>query len=627
MIKNHKNLKHLNDLIVGAITHGNYNDFIYYINKYPNDELERLKASKFDYNTSFLFYALVKSQYEISKYLIQIGFDVKNMSYLLKSTRVENLESVFNNLIKVGYDLSMYDKQGLIVRILNHTKLNESKERINVFYKYVESGFFSNKDVNRAINYLIKEDKVKNSVIKSVIREYQLNKILSYNLITEGKGKDKKIEILRSYAVGFNKILKDSNIDFGVVDDMLLDFQDEVTSLIVNSNKRKYFECISSEEDDQIYLGANNSLVEEDDDSDDMSCTIESCRTFYKSLRKEKFKFNVTYDCSYQLSDNFVNLYKNGKYKKFFDQIDMRCKAEDIEFKVEFFPYSGHNTLDFLFVYTLDKSIIKDPVVDIYQGIPSQHINQLVEFTYKQKFSEKDNEKLASIIRDIIKATKGEKLNEAKKMKVNYDEFFKLNYDNFQDILVKNNIDLGELEDTTLNLRDEITTDYVNKNQCFYVTIPHGRNLSLYTDNRHFTDFEDNTEKAQVYMNVLEFFNKIKIIKSSVVFTYTIHIEAVDSSKFDHNGSDVVPFLNEIKSRCNDIGVKVNTRTSYRGVTIEFICNIDKSTVLNPNEIPLDRGKLSKDIDLKLGDLMARKRFTQKDKEDLMAIINSISSN
>lgn len=177
MIKNHKNIKHLNDLIIGAITHGNYNDLVYYINKYPSDDLEKLKL-KNSFNINFLFHSLLKYQYEISKYLIEMGFIITNIPNLLNSTKIIDIESVYNNLLKLGYDVERH-KQSIIIRILDHTKLAANKERINLFHKYVESGFFSSKDISKAMDYLIKEDKIKNSLVRQVIREYQLNKILS----------------------------------------------------------------------------------------------------------------------------------------------------------------------------------------------------------------------------------------------------------------------------------------------------------------------------------------------------------------------------------------------------------------------------------------------------------------
>lgn len=217
--------------------------------------------------------------------------------------------------------------------------------------------------------------------------------------------------------------------------------------------------------------------------------------------------------------------------------------------------------------------------------------------------------------------SKSNSLNEAKKM-INYDEFFKLNYDNFQNIK-NNNIDIDEFDDMTLNLRDDFDVFNTRKSQCFYIQVPNGRSTTVYVDEDNFFGFEDNKEKANSYRKILEFFVKNKILKSTISFKYNVYLEF--NKQIEE--SILTPYFKEIENRCKSIDIGFRYRHDYSRTSMEFSCKIDKSTVLDPNEIPLDKVKLSKDIDSKLGDLMARKRFTQKDKEDLMDIIKSISKN
>ena len=176
MIKQHKNIRHLNDLIIGTITHGNYDDFVHYISIYPKDILEKKKKSS--YSDNYLYYSLLRSKLDISKYLKELGFET-SITHLLHNTKVSEIESVYSTLIDLGYDINLISKQNIIVRILDHTKLEANRNRIDVFFKYVDSGFFTNEDVKNAIDYLIKEDKAKHVAIKGIIREYQLNKLLS----------------------------------------------------------------------------------------------------------------------------------------------------------------------------------------------------------------------------------------------------------------------------------------------------------------------------------------------------------------------------------------------------------------------------------------------------------------
>ena len=465
---------------------------------------------------------------------------------------------------------------------------------------------------------------MENGVLRSKIFTI-MRYIKTYKLITEGKSKLKlsdKMNLVKSYEAGFNKIIKDNNIDIGEFDDIVVDFKDEIADLIIEYDK--YYQIVfakghaheidgSGGYDDEVSLP-----IEYDDcDASDCDVILDSCRGFYLNLRKKDSNYLVSYCIDITVSKKF----DPDKYKTFFEQIDLRCKSEGLKF-IKYIDTDWSTDSHFLQLecqFPIDKSTIIDPNSDTFKGIPQEHLNSLLDFTAKKKFSEKDNIKLAAIITNIMNSKSGS-LNEAKKM-VNYDAFFKLNYDNFQNIIKNNNIDVGELDDMTLSIRDDLDVYRINKSQCFYIKAPNGRNVTLYVDENNFFDFEDNTEKSRIYREILEFFVKNKILNSIITFKYTMHMDCL-YSKFD-----LKPYFNEIKSRCDSIDVDFKQWTTYSGISVEFSCKIDKSTVLDPNEIPLDKGKLSKEIDSKLGDLMARKRFTQKDKEDLMDIIKSISKN
>ncbi len=446
--------------------------------------------------------------------------------------------------------------------------------------------------------------------------------IKTYKLMTEGRSKLKtsdKINLVKSYEARFNKIIKDNNIDIGEFDDIIVDFKDEIADLIITYEKHYSIACgkhvvdFSSGYEDEIRLP-----IEDDLDVSDYNYILDSSREFYLTLRKKNYNYLVSYCIDIMVSTKF----DPDKYKPFFEQIDLRCKSEGLKFNkfIHTNWTDSQHLLQLECQFPIDKSTIIDPNVNIFKGIPNEHLNSLLDFTAKKKFSENDNIKLASIIKNIINSKSS--LNEAKRM-INYDEFFKLNYDNFQNIIKNNNIDVGEFDDMTLSLRDDLDVFNTSKSQCFYIQAPNGRSTTFYVDRYSFFDLEDNTEKSNLYRTILEFFVKNKILGSIITFKYNFFID------FDRQieESILIPYFKEIESRCNSIDVGFRYRHDYSRSSIEFSCKIDKSTVLDPNEVPLDRGKLSKEIDSRLGDLMARKRFTQKDKEDLMSIIKSISEN
>jgi hypothetical protein len=65
MIKNHRNINHLNSLIFGSIENDRVDDLRYYISVYPSDKIENIKKSR-----DFLISALTKCKLHSIKELL-----------------------------------------------------------------------------------------------------------------------------------------------------------------------------------------------------------------------------------------------------------------------------------------------------------------------------------------------------------------------------------------------------------------------------------------------------------------------------------------------------------------------------------------------------------------------------
>jgi hypothetical protein len=171
MIKKHRNTNHLISLTTGSIESGRVDELVHYISKFTKDLL--LKQN-------FLEEALIKSRYDCAKALIESGFEIKSPDYILFKCKIEDMEKVSKNMISLGFNFNEDIKTQLIIRILGPYKLAENPNRYNIAAKYLESGFFTQKQFEDALLEISKKHKATKwtNIVKSCIREYNLSKIL-----------------------------------------------------------------------------------------------------------------------------------------------------------------------------------------------------------------------------------------------------------------------------------------------------------------------------------------------------------------------------------------------------------------------------------------------------------------
>ncbi len=171
MIKKHRNTNHLISLTTGSIESGRVDELVHYISKFTKDLL--LKQN-------FLEEALIKSRYDCAKALIESGFEIKSPDYILFKCKIEDMEKVSKNMISLGFNFNEDIKAQLIIRILGPYKLAENPNRYNIAAKYLESGFFTQKQFEDALLEISKKHKATKwtNIVKSCIREYNLSKIL-----------------------------------------------------------------------------------------------------------------------------------------------------------------------------------------------------------------------------------------------------------------------------------------------------------------------------------------------------------------------------------------------------------------------------------------------------------------
>lgn len=171
MIKPHRNTNHLISLTTGSIESGRVNELVHYISKFSKDLL--LKQN-------FLEEALIKSRYDCAKVLIESGFEIKSPDYILFKCKIEDMEKVSKNMTSLGFTFKEDVKMQLILRILGPYKLSDNPNRYDIAAKYVESGFFTQKQFEEALSEIYEKHKATKwtNVVKSCMREYNLNKIL-----------------------------------------------------------------------------------------------------------------------------------------------------------------------------------------------------------------------------------------------------------------------------------------------------------------------------------------------------------------------------------------------------------------------------------------------------------------
>ena len=174
MIKNHRNINHLNDLIFGSIENDRVDDLRHYISVYPSDQIEKVKK-----NGSFLISALTKCKPESSKFLYEEGFNKSTPLFIIMDSPIDKMSDVNELMISLGINY-MLDKSILITRILTPYKVLDNPNRIDVAMKYLEQGFFSEEEFEETLNGISsthKETRFKH-VVNQYVREYKINKIL-----------------------------------------------------------------------------------------------------------------------------------------------------------------------------------------------------------------------------------------------------------------------------------------------------------------------------------------------------------------------------------------------------------------------------------------------------------------
>ena len=161
-------------MIFGSIENDRVDDLRHYISVYPSDQIEKVKK-----NGSFLISALTKCKPESSKFLYEEGFNKSTPLFIIMDSPIDKMSDVNELMISLGINY-MLDKSILITRILTPYKVLDNPNRIDVAMKYLEQGFFSEKEFEETLNVISsthKETRFKH-VVNQYVREYKLNKIL-----------------------------------------------------------------------------------------------------------------------------------------------------------------------------------------------------------------------------------------------------------------------------------------------------------------------------------------------------------------------------------------------------------------------------------------------------------------
>jgi hypothetical protein len=175
MVKKWRNTKHLESFIVGSIESDNIECFKHYITAY-------IKVKGEDrFVTEFLDFTIEKNSVKCFKHLHEIGYKTVGQDRILLSRcKINLIEDIYNLLKSHGYEFSVNIKFNILKRILEPYKIEDNRERIDVAWNYIQSGFIEKEVFDSYIAFITsntKESKYKNTVI-GFIREYKLNQIL-----------------------------------------------------------------------------------------------------------------------------------------------------------------------------------------------------------------------------------------------------------------------------------------------------------------------------------------------------------------------------------------------------------------------------------------------------------------
>jgi hypothetical protein len=182
MIKKHRNKKHLDSLILGAIENDRVDELAFYTKLLDNHN-----------NQEFLTYALTRCKLESSKFLYGSGFTFRygtnNALYILMDAPIHNLDNVYNLITNLSFSGELYKfgdytsesvKKYCVKRLLDPYKVLDNPKRIDIAMDYIKKGFFTEQIFEEALTEISekhKESRFKN-VVNQYVREYKLNKIL-----------------------------------------------------------------------------------------------------------------------------------------------------------------------------------------------------------------------------------------------------------------------------------------------------------------------------------------------------------------------------------------------------------------------------------------------------------------
>lgn len=177
-----RNRKHLLDMINGCIENDSSENLRFYLTFFrskffaPKD-MDTLKKEFPD----LLSDSVSKFKPECSKYLHSLGFTTNPYNVLLKKSKIQKVQEVYNLLIELGYEISDDIVDKISLRILEPSKIEANKTRIDTALNLISSGFLSEERFEIVLNKLIVDTKNKKfeSNIKIFARDFKLKKLLN----------------------------------------------------------------------------------------------------------------------------------------------------------------------------------------------------------------------------------------------------------------------------------------------------------------------------------------------------------------------------------------------------------------------------------------------------------------
>lgn len=171
-MKKERNIKHLESLIRGTIERNDIEEFKQYINssfKYRDDRL-MIRCLEF---------SIQKNNIDCFNILHEMNIKTNSHEFLLlRKCEISKIQDMYNNLLLKGYSFSKDIKFRIINRILEPYKVLVKPERVEVAYRYIESGFIEESVYEQYINYISKKNEKYSNVVVQYIREFKINELL-----------------------------------------------------------------------------------------------------------------------------------------------------------------------------------------------------------------------------------------------------------------------------------------------------------------------------------------------------------------------------------------------------------------------------------------------------------------